>query len=90
MINEKASKPRKPHAEAFRPNKPKDDQLWSPLEFLLFSVAIVSVFAFTMGQANYAYVAYLFEPVFLIGVIGLLAQWAFKAWRNKPSEQDNL
>ena len=90
MINENASKPRKPNVSAFRPAKPKDDRLWSPFEFVLFCGAIVAVFAFTMGHEKYVYVAYLFEPVFAIGLFGLLAQWAYKIRQSKISKQDSL
>ena len=90
MINQAPSKPRKAKTQAFRPAKPKDDQLWSPLEFVLFSLAIVAVFAFTMGQEKYIYVAYLFEPVFALGILGLALQWAYKIRQKKRLKQHNL
>ncbi|WP_298677030.1 hypothetical protein [uncultured Lentibacter sp.] len=90
MINQNAAKPRKPVERAFTPAKPKDDRLWSAFEVVLFSLAIVAVFAFTMGQGKYLYVASLFEPVFVTGVIGLALQWLYSWLWPTPSEPDDL
>lgn len=75
-------------SSSFKPKRPADEVLWSPLEGLLFCAANVAVFAFLMGQGHYAYVAYLFEPVFAIGLLVVCGQWAYKIRQKKRSTQN--
>jgi hypothetical protein len=87
----KKQRPKTTHASdtsSFKPKRPTDDVLWSPLEGLLFCAANVAVFAFLLGQGHYAYVAYLFEPVFAIGLLVICGQWAYKIRQKKRSARN--
>ncbi|WP_438990632.1 hypothetical protein [Lentibacter sp.] len=88
MKNQISSKYHAPDTSSFKPMRPQDKVLWSPMEAVLFSAANVAVFAFLMGHGHYAYIAHLFEPVFAIGLFVVCAQWAYQIWRKKQSSHD--
>ncbi|MCW1954588.1 hypothetical protein [uncultured Lentibacter sp.] len=88
MKNQTASHLHAKDSSSFKPERPQDKILWSPLEALLFCGANVAVFAFLMGRGHYAYIAHLFEPVFAIGLFVVCAQWAYQTWQRKRSPHD--
>ena len=58
----------------------RDEILWSPTEAVAFVVLIILSFGFLMGRNHYLFVAKLFFPVIVIGVVVVAIQTAHR-WR---------